>query len=150
MPMPQADIDILTPDLLDAGKRAHEAIMMHVMFADWDDIKNSWLAIKLEDGRCDGVLYDTAEDAIKHQPFENQVWYVCFRGLGPAGSKPMECALMIHHFRKARDAGFRFVDPDKRYRAPMMTTRQFEYQSSLVKSSIETKVDQYLKSIGRM
>ena len=147
--MPQEDIDILTPELLDAGKRAHEAIMMHILFADWDDLKNQWLAISLEDGRSDGNIYDTAADAIKHQTFENQRWYVAFRGLGPAGSKPMECALMIRHWRKARDAGMRFVDPDNRLRAPLMTARQNDYQRSLARLSMNTKLSRALKEFGR-
>lgn len=122
----------LKPDLIDAGKRASDTVNLHVTFGQWDEIKDKWIAFFLLDGSSDGTLYDSATDAITHQLHEQQCVYVCFRGLGPAGSKPYEMAKLIGFWRDAYAAGMRFVDPDNRLRAPLMTSAQNDYRQSLI------------------
>lgn len=139
--------EVLTPEVIDSGKRACDAIMLHMMFAERADLMTKWLAISLADGSCDNTLYDSAEDCVKHQTFEQQCWYVCFRGLSPRGVNAKECAIMIMYWRRAYAAGMRFVDPDKRVRAPLMTAGQYDYYDALVKrDTIQVALQKY----GRM
>lgn len=102
---------VFDADLLDAGKRASDAINMHILFNKWDDIKNKWMAISLADGSTDGVIYDNKKDAVKKQIHESQCAYVCFRNL-MAGSRPQEMVIFLQFNRDAYAAGFRMPDPD--------------------------------------
>lgn len=123
----------LTPEVIDAGKRASDAINLHLLFGNRSDLMTKWMAITLADGSCDNELYDSYQDAVKHQVHETKCWYVCFRGLSPGGFSPKDCAIMIMFYRKAYDKGLRFIDPDSRHRAPMMTAGQYDYYDALIK-----------------
>lgn len=118
----------------DSGARASDVINEKIAHQGWWEIKNQWMAFKLEDGSSDGVLYDKRLDAVRHQRFEAQCVYICFRGLGPNGSSHRDMAIMIMFAKAAYKAGFRMTDPD----APnggqdaVMTTAQHDYQKDIL------------------
>lgn len=116
-------------DINDVGKRAADHINIHLFAHDWSQIRDKWLAISLADGSSDGHIYENASEAARHQRFEQQCWYVCFRGIGPAGAAIREASICIQFWRDAYQAGVRFVDPDDRVRMPLMSTNQHDHQN---------------------
>lgn len=114
----------LTPDKLDAGKRASDLINGMLTFYGWDQLRTKLVAIRLSDGGSDGVVYDNRLDAARFQLHEQQCYYCYFRGLGPAGAKPLEMAIVLEMQRKAYQSGVRFIDPDQPNGGPelLMTT----------------------------
>ena len=91
--------------LKDAGKRMSDALNAQLIFHGMSGVFR-WMAFKLDDGSSDGTVYDTREDAIKHQKFETQCWYEQILPSG-AGYSPDVCAMTIQYARVAYDAGFR-------------------------------------------
>lgn len=103
----------LTVDDLNAGKRAHDYIQTYTQGIDIWDIKSKWVAIRLSDGGSDGQIYDSKQDAVRHQAYEQQCMYVAFGSmLAAGGSNARELAIMIAFHRDAYKRGFRLVDPD--------------------------------------
>lgn len=103
---------VLTPEQLDAGKRASDLLNVVLLGHGWDTVKHQCMAIRLGDGSSDGVLYENRSDAIRHQLHEQQCYYVYFRNLGPGGADAREMAIMLEFQRRAYAAGLRLVDPD--------------------------------------
>jgi hypothetical protein len=109
----------------DAARRMSDRINLWVIGQPWDVLKNSWVAFRLNDGGTDGVLYDTREAAIRHQPDERYAAYFCMRNaLGGANARDCQIFLDVH--RHVYDAGGRFVDP------MIMTTRGHDILSGRV------------------
>lgn len=68
-----------------------------------------WIAAKLSDGRTDGNIYDTREEAIRHQLHETLCCYVLVQpGLMP----PREASEWLRLNRQIYDAGYRISDSD--------------------------------------
>jgi hypothetical protein len=67
-----------------------------------------WVASRLSDGTSDGVLYDTREDAIRHQLHETQCVYVC---IPPGGAIDYEIERFLQLNRQLYDNGYRLIDP---------------------------------------
>lgn len=135
-----------TTEVIEAGKRAADNLNIHILCNTREAIRDRWVAIRLMDGSSDGTLYDNSTDAIAHQRHEQECWYVCFRGLSPGGISVRDCSIMIMHYRKARDAGLRFVDPDSRFklRQPVMSAQRYDFYDSLVNNkSIEMAMQKY-------
>jgi hypothetical protein len=96
--------------ITDAAKRMSDYINLMLVAQPWEVIKTSWLAIRLEDGNCDGTLYDTREDAIKHQLHENLCAYFFMRtALG--GVPQRDCQIFLDTHRHIYDNGGRLADP---------------------------------------
>lgn len=100
-------------DLLDAGKRASDAINLHRLVKPWDDIKHTWMAFRLSDGSSDGVLYDNRLDAVRHQVDERLCAYVAMKSL-QMGASPKDMAIYLQFHRDAYNAGMRLTDPDQK------------------------------------
>lgn len=113
---------------MDCGKRASDIVNTYISGMYWDDIKDKWIAIRLSDGGSDGILYDTKQDAVKHQYHEQQCAYVCFRNL-ISGARPREMAVFLKFNRDAYYKGFRLADPDMKSGGPdvLMTTGQRDF-----------------------
>jgi len=122
--------DDLPQALLDKGKRASDIVNTYISGMPFDEIKTKYIAIRLSDGGSDGVLYDTKQDAVKHQVHEMQCAYVCLNNLR-AGSTPRDMAIFIKFNRDAYYKGFRLADPDAKDGGPdvVMTTGQRDYYS---------------------
>ena len=99
--------------ITDAAKRMSDMINGCITFYGAWEIRNKWMAFALQDGRSDGVLYDTKQAAVKHVSNENYYAFFCFRGaLG--GSNPKDCQLFLDINRHAYEHGNRLADPDDR------------------------------------
>jgi hypothetical protein len=118
--------------ITDAAKRMSDRINLMVMSHPWDTLCNSWMAFKLADGNSDGVLYDTRQDAIKHQLHETMCAYFHMRN-GMGGANARDCQLFLNVHRQVYDAGGRFTDPQ----APslIMSTRGHDIMSGRVNPS---------------
>lgn len=99
-------------ELQEVGKRVSDTINLKIQFNGWLNIRECWMAFRLSDGTSDNVLYDTKQDAVKHQLHEMQCAYICFTGLA-GGAKPIECEIFMKFTRDAYDAGLRLPDPDE-------------------------------------
>jgi hypothetical protein len=95
----------------DAAKRMSNIINALITFTPVWELRTKWLAIRLQDGGYDGTLYDTREDAIRHQLDERFCAYVCMAGL-IQGAKPLDCAIFLEYHRQAYDAGMRLHEPE--------------------------------------
>jgi len=86
------------------------------------EIKDCWLAFRLEDGSSDGTLYDTRADALRFQLHPELCAYFCFRNaLG--GVNPHDCQLFMDMHREAYDHGMGLHDPD----APRLIISSYGY-----------------------
>lgn len=122
--------DELTPDLLDAGKRASDTVNNFLTLQEPWEIRNCFLAFKLADGSTDGVLYDSMKDAAKHQKGDEQRYhYFCFRNcLG--GTNPREMAIVIKFARDAYlNPRLRMIDPDDQFGGKQVLMTQARYDS---------------------
>jgi len=86
--------------LKEAGKRMADALNLHIVAG----VTRGWVAVKLADGRADPTVYDTRDDAIRHQLHETLCWYEPLR---PRSFSADECALTIAYARAAYDRGWR-------------------------------------------
>lgn len=106
-----------TDDEKNAAKRAADIINDARSTLDWEGLKQCWIAIRLSDGGSDMVIYETKQDAVRHQLHEQQCAYIAFRNLiGGASEKEMLRYLRFN--RMAYDAGFRLPDPDAKDGGP--------------------------------
>lgn len=96
-PEPTADTD--------AGRRASEAVTLHILTGN----TGRWIAVRLIDGASDGIAYDTRADAIRHQ-FHEQLY--CYLVVTPDGITPEDALRFIRLNRALYDAGYRLADPD--------------------------------------
>jgi hypothetical protein len=95
----------------DAAKRMSSMINGLIAFNNPFDLRQTWLAIKLQDGSSDGNLYATREEAIRHQLDERFCAYICM-GTVMNGSKPLDCAIFLEFHRQAYDEGMRLHEPE--------------------------------------
>lgn len=97
----------------DIAKRAWETVRNIAVHTDWETRIGSWLTIRLSDGHCDGVLYDSKQDAVKHCR-GNEQWYAffSFRNSPNGFASPRDAAVFLAYARMAYDNGFRLPDPD--------------------------------------
>lgn len=82
-----------------------------VSFTPVWDLRTKWIAVKLADGSYDGVLYDSRDDAIRHQLDERFCAYVCMASM-VQGAKPLDCAIYLEFHRQAYDSGMRLHEPE--------------------------------------
>lgn len=83
----------------------------YVTFIPPFELMTKWVAIRLQDGGSDGNLYDSREDAIRHQIDERFCAYVCM-GAMMQGAKPLDCAIYLEVHRQAYDSGMRLHEPE--------------------------------------
>lgn len=102
-------------ELAECGKRMSDVVNQVVTdFIPWD-IKNCWLAFKLEDGSsADGrspTLYDSLPAAKKH----TDEWKCCYMALRCflGGISAKDCEIFIDVHRQGRAVNMAQTDPDK-------------------------------------
>jgi hypothetical protein len=124
----------LSNHLLDIGKRASDIVNIYITGMDFEEIKHRYIAIRLRDGGTDGVLYDSKQDAIKHQPHERQCAYVCLINLA-SGSSPRDMAIYLKMNRDAYYRGLRLTDPDDPTGGPdvLATSRIRDYYNRMIR-----------------
>lgn|SRR5487761_1089815 len=95
--------------LIEAGKRMADIVNALPTFSGPWELRNTWLAFRLEDGGWDGNQYDSMMDAKRHTD-PTRVCYFSYRN--GFHYSPRECELFIHFHRKGRQAGLPQKDPD--------------------------------------
>jgi hypothetical protein len=98
-------------EISDAAKRMADIINGLVSFTPVWDLRTKWIAVRLSDGGTDGVLYDSRDDAIRHQIDERFCAYVCMASM-VQGAKPLDCAIYLEFHRQAYDANMRLHEPE--------------------------------------
>jgi len=98
----------------DAARRIADTYALHRMASDALGINNvgRFFASALQDGSTDGVLYDSKQDAVRHQRHNEQFYTYIKIGLWFMNS--CEAAVMLKTARMAYDAGLRFADPQSK------------------------------------
>jgi hypothetical protein len=93
----------------DEAKRFSDIVNGLLTFSEPWEIKNSWMAIRLQDGGYDGTLYDTRTEAIRHQSDEK---LCCYFPIGNFihGLTPEDAQLILDVQRHAYDSGLRVTD----------------------------------------
>lgn len=113
----------------DAAKRCWEQVKNVAHHKTWEERINAFLAIRLQDGSTDGVLYDSKRDAVRHCK-GNEQWYAFFSfRTAPVGfASPKEAAVFLAYHRMVYDQGGRLPDPDDRHGGPDMILPDREEQ----------------------
>lgn len=88
----------------DAAMRCSDIITMHSILGN----VGKFAAIRLADGKSDSVAYDTREDAIRHQPYEE---YCCYVFIPPGGMSYEDAQEWLDLNRQLYDAGWHMTDP---------------------------------------
>jgi hypothetical protein len=113
----------------DAARHACDAVNLHISALGFDACRK-WVAVRLRDGRSDGVLYDSKRDAVRHQYDEKLCAYVC---IPPNGMTPCRAESFLSTMRRLYDAGWRLVDPDASDGGPDLIPRSaFEDQARVM------------------
>jgi hypothetical protein len=104
----------------DAAKRCAEAVNLHIEAnrADIFAVIGKWIAVKLEDGRSDGNLYDRKADAVRHQPDE---FACCYIRLPMTRMSLKEAEIFLQFNRNLHAAGARMPDPEMNIDVPQET-----------------------------
>lgn len=101
-----ADENPLLNQLVSAAQRISETVMMH-WTADNEGCRGKWAAFALLDGRSDNNVYDTREDAARHQLAPELYFYLIMNDVPTV----KEAARLLEINRQIYDAGYR-TDPD--------------------------------------
>lgn len=102
-------------ETFDVGKRAADWYNLHVaaLHAQRKSMADPWprryIAIRLSDGGSDGEIYDTREDAIRHQVHEQ---FCAYFYLVPDGITSEDALRFIMLNRELYQRGYRLADPD--------------------------------------
>lgn len=98
-----------TLDHSDASKRLYDTYTLHRLA---DPIGNigKWFAVAIADGRSDNVLYDSRNDAIRHQ-HHNEFNYVYVQ-IVPSQMSVCDAEIFIAGVRKTYDARKAMIDRD--------------------------------------
>jgi hypothetical protein len=100
-------------EITDAARRMADQVNAQITFRNSWDLRNCYMAFRLEDGSTDGVLYDSKQDAMRFTD-EQYHAYFCFRqGIG--GISPLDCQVFLDVHRWAYENGMRLNDPDLRH-----------------------------------
>jgi len=95
----------------DAAKRFADEYNLHRIGDRYGSV-GKWMAVRLDDGSSDHVLYDTKRDAVRHQ-HHNEMFYA-FARIIPTTMNICDAEIYLGTQRKLHDAGFRMTDPDSR------------------------------------
>jgi hypothetical protein len=103
----------------DAAKRAWEQVGNVAAHTEWSERISSFVTIRLSDGYCDGTLYATKRDAVRHC-HGNEVWFAffSFRDAPNGFESPKHAAIFLAWHRMAYDNGARLPDPDDMHGGP--------------------------------
>lgn len=98
-------------ELIDAANRMRDAVNLHVAVANTTGERLAgFVAIKLEDGRSDGTLYETRRDAVRHTANRGRGWFYAKVG---ADTMPLrEAIIVLQMARKAFANGVVFAEED--------------------------------------
>lgn len=96
----------------DAARRMSGTINSILAFTtDWWGLRSRWLAFRLQDGSYDGAVYDTREDAIRHQSDPSLCAFFGFR-TAMGGANPRDCQIFLNVHRQARESNLQLSEPE--------------------------------------
>ncbi len=98
----------------DRARRAAGAVTM-ARLVYGEDLTNKWMALRLSDGGCDGNVYATKADAIRHQIHPKQCAYIC---VPPDGASERGMETFLRFTEGLYEAGADLADPDKQINMP--------------------------------
>lgn len=93
----------------DAAKRVADTWNLH-RIGDSNAAVRKWFAARMDDGTSDHVLYDSKQDAVRHQHHDEQ--FYAYLRIMPFTLTPCESEVYLVGARKLYDAGMRMADPD--------------------------------------
>jgi hypothetical protein len=104
----------------DAARRCSWNVTI-ALLADKERAVNSWLAIRLSDGDCNGTLYDKKEDAVRDHM--NLMFPYCYVKIPADGMGAREAEVFLKFNRDLFDNGMRMSDPELGEREVIMPSR---------------------------
>jgi hypothetical protein len=96
----------------DAAKRVCDTYNLHRLASPYGTI-GYWIACTLSDGSSDNVLYDSKQDAIRHQKHNEN--YYTFTQIVPSSMTECEAEVMLKTARMIYDMGGRMSDGYSRH-----------------------------------
>jgi hypothetical protein len=96
----------------DAARRMSHDINSLMTFNKPWEIRNTWIAVRLEDGGFDNTLYATREEAVRHQIDERFCAYAWMGNFIGSKATPLDCQIFLTYHRQAYDAGMRLHEPE--------------------------------------
>jgi hypothetical protein len=96
----------------DAAKRLSDAVTLH-MLATNNSAAGSWIAARLSDGGTNGDVYETREQAIRHNPD-----YHCYLLIPPDGMGIQAASIFLRFNRVLFKNGMRMPEPDREFVMP--------------------------------
>lgn len=103
----------------DRTRRAYDALQLHYQAAG-ESAAGWWVAINLSDGRSDGNLYRSKQEATRFQLHETQCAYVCLPHLGQMSIGELDAYLRVNEM--IYNQGGRLADADTHV-VPLHTPR---------------------------
>lgn len=117
----------------DASKRISDTHNLHLLagesyraFSGRNPHIGLIFACALADGRSDGTLYDSLQDAVDHQ-HHNEDWFAYFR-VTNGGMSVCQAASALRLHRQAQAAGIRMDGTRPRVAIPRLTVEEFTDQ----------------------
>jgi hypothetical protein len=116
--------------ITDAARRMSDHINAYITFKGWDELINSWLAFRLDNGDTDGAMYPSKHEAVRHQSNPYHWAFFSFRN-SPGGVTPKDCQIFLNLHRHVYDNGGRLPDPDDKHGGPdlILSNRGYDFMS---------------------
>lgn len=99
-------------ELTDAANRMRDAVNLHVIAGVLGvrERRLQWVAIKLEDGRSDGEVYESRPDAVRHTANKSRGWF--YVKVGAESMNEREAIIVLQQARQAFAKGVIFAEED--------------------------------------
>lgn len=99
-------------ELTDAANRMRDAVNLHVVAGALGVRERhlQWLAIRLEDGRSDGTVYESRRDAVRHTMNREKGWFYAKVGAESMGER--EAIIVLQMARQAFRNGVVFAEEE--------------------------------------
>lgn len=104
--------DGLPQETIDAANRMRDAVNLHVVAGVLGARERhlQWLAIKLEDGRSDGTVYESRQDAVNHTANREKGWF--YVKVGAETMSEREAIIILQMSRQAFKNGVIFAEEE--------------------------------------
>lgn len=105
--MPAHEFD---PELINAAARMRDAVNLHVVAGALGVRERHlcWIAVSLDDGRSNGDLYDSRQDAVNHTKNLSRGWFFILIGADSMGER--ESIIVLQQARQAFKNGVVFAE----------------------------------------
>lgn len=97
-------------EVTDAGRRMSDLVNAMITFKTFEELSRGWMAIKLQDGDSDCVLYDTRAQAVKHVSNSKYYAFICMRQC-MQGMDARDAQIYLNMCRHVYENGGDFTEP---------------------------------------